>query len=165
MNILEILRETAISLGVHTALQKTAADATVEGGKKIIQKIMDNDRAVLLTIIRTGIANSGPFPVMWERYEKTLQENGGMPGEENRWVTLLSRLVVALKKEPEKLKKVFLDLENINDNQFKEVLYFLEHDPVQQIFKKIIISVESNTGPITRAIKSFRELLAEGGVK
>lgn len=158
INLFEILKETAISLGVHTALQKAAGGAVAEGGKLIIKKVTDEHRAELLAYIRNG-----GYTNIWRRYEATLSEKGGAPGDENRFVNLLSKPIMALSDMPDELRKFFDNLEKMTDNEFKEALYFLENDTVTQIAKKIWNKIDDGLKQLAPAINEFAENLKKGG--
>lgn len=152
--ILALFGAHAAFEGLQTAIKKTAGDAV----GTIVKKVTDEHRAELLAYI-----HNGGYTNIWRRYEATLPIKGGAPGDENRFVNLLSKSIMALKDTPDELKNLFNGLEKMTDDEFKEALYFLENDTVTQIAKKIWNKIDDGLKQLAPAINEFAENLKKGG--
>ena len=130
-----------------------------EGGKEIakeaVKKINDHHRAELkafLMLLSDDVARDN----LQIRYRKTLEPPRGVgkSGDENRFVNLLTRLWLVLKDNPKQCEIVFTELGYLTDEEFDEVLYFLENDIIPQWYKKAKAFLGETANDIVDGLKA-----------
>lgn len=133
-----------------------------EGGKEVVKeavkKITDHHRAELkafLMLLGDDIARNN----IQIRYRRTLEppRGTGKPGEENRFVDLLTRLWLVLKDDPKQCELVFTELGHLSDEEFDEFLYFLENDVIPQWYKKAKAFLRETANDVIDGIKAIDE--------
>lgn len=128
----------------HRFMEKSQEHITTA----VKEKITKDERPQVLNFIRVDLGDPASTVTLWRRYK----ESRNTPGGEARFESLCEKAYKALvvyditdpanKKEDdtktlERRKKFFIELANMDDNDFKEALYFLEHDVIQQWFARI----------------------------
>lgn len=155
MNLREIAREFGISALVDVMLdrvRKGAGDIASGAAKKIKDKLTDEKRAELLAFLRElegyekvdpPVASKNLLRRQRDRQQgKELSYKKGVKyqaGSEDEFVTLLTKLFIALSDEEELESRIatFLWLGNMDDEEFDATLEFLKHDVVLQYGRKI----------------------------
>ncbi len=148
----EILKEIAIAVGFDVAFKKFAEKEGVALAQFVEKKLTDEHRAELLAFIRElATYDKEASDKLLDRQRqrqycarKTYPDAHGnyatyAPGEEDRLVTLLTKLYMALADNHEERSsriEVFTWLGHMEDREFDAALEFLHHDVIFQWFQK-----------------------------
>lgn len=149
----EILKEIIVSGlvaggldAVKNGLKKTGEKAGEKVAEKIISK-MDERRGEMLAFIR-GLVKRDPIAsdnLLRRQRERQfcLPRSYGnkeryVPGDEDHFVTLLTKLYIALDEPHEKTirTEIFVWLGSLSDEDFDATIEFLHHDVFIQWFKR-----------------------------
>lgn len=148
----------------HGFLEKSKDHAVTT----VKERITKDERPQVLNFIRIDIGDPAATASLWKRYK----ESRNTPGGEDRFEFLFEKAYKALmvyditdpanKKEDdvktlERRRKFFIDLANMNDDDFKDALCALEHDVIQQWFARIKDIVEKAKPKLVTADKKAAE--------
>lgn len=159
-NLGEILKEVGI-VGLIAGIMDMAKDAFRNGVKKvgdgvvakITKELEEEKRAEMLAFIRSLAAidlkaSKQLLKRQMDRQECKARTYGDnkpyVPGDENSYVKLLTKLYIALSKPDEQNTRVqvFVWLGNLDDEEFDSRLEFLSHDVVLQYAKLLLAKVK-----------------------
>lgn len=145
----EIAREIGISAVVDTAMRaingkveeavnKTFAESRGELFGFILHELAGYDPVASDNLMRRHRLREQCAPLPYDRKRRY------KPGEENRFVQLLTKLKVALSGPDEKTKllEVFKRLGHMKNKEFDHALPFLHHDVVIQFIKRAWVGVQ-----------------------
>lgn len=155
MNFKEIGREFGISVIVDVILDKMRKGVgmiAADTAEKIKKKLTDEKRAELLSFLRELAAygeNGKKASETLLRRQRDRQERKALaydprkkylPGSEDEFVTLLTKLFIALSDDERELESriaTFIWLGEMEDLEFDAKLEFLKHDVVLQYGRRI----------------------------
>lgn len=159
-NIGEVLKEvgiTGLMIAIFDALKNTVKDGAKEAGdvlkKKITEELIEEKRGEMLGFLRSLAANDlKASKTLLDRQvarqgcePRNYKDKNGinqpyLPGDENTFVKLLTKLYMALDEPDEQNTRVqvFVWLGNLEDEEFDSRLEFLNHDVVLQYAKLLL---------------------------
>ncbi len=160
--ILEVLKETLIAVGVNVAFKEFTEKAGKQAGEHVgeaLKKIATDKRAELLEALR--LMPKEDTANLIARHKKAIQEN-----RENRFVSLLCKIP---RDKTEGRRATLKYLNDLEDEQFWQMLTLLEHDVVPQAFARLLKSTDERLGQASRAaipyVKNLKGWLAKKGVR
>lgn len=144
---IEIVKEIGVATGVNVVMEKMKAKMGDQVAEEVKKKLTDEHRAELLAYLCGLEAYSKKASKSFLRRQAERQvlaprsygdHDKYKPGDEDRYITLLTKLYLALDDEHEKNARIqtFKWLGEMSDEEFDAVLEVLHHDVILQYFKK-----------------------------
>lgn len=144
---IEIVKEIGVATGVNVVMEKMKTKVGEHVAEEVRKKLTDEHRAELLAylgeldaynkkasknLLRRQAERNAQAPRSYGNHEKY------KPGDEDRYVTLLTKLYLALDDEHEKNARMqtFEWLGEMGDEEFDAVLELLNHDVILQYTQK-----------------------------
>ena len=144
---IEIVKEIGVATGVNVVMEKMKAKVGEHAAEEVKKKLTDEHRAELLAYLGelgayNEVASKNLLRRQAERNAQVPRSYGGhekyKPGDEDRYVTLLTKLYLALNDEHEKNARMetFGWLGEMSDEEFDAALELLNHDVILQYAQK-----------------------------
>ena len=146
---IEIVKEVGVATGVNVVMEKMKQKTGEVVAEEVRKKLTDEHRAELLSYLRglsvySERASKNFLRRQAERQMQMPRSYGNhekyKPGDEDRYVTLLAKLYLALDDEHEKSARIqtFKWLGEMGDEEFDNALEMLHNDVILQYFKKAL---------------------------
>lgn len=157
--------------GVVASLLDALKNGAKKAGDKAVEKIiskMDERRGEMLAFIRGLVARDkeASETLIKRQHDRQFcrQRSYGekkqyLPGDEDTYVTLLTKLYIALDESDEEIarQEIFVWLGRISDEDFDATIEFLHHDIFVQWLKRSWISIKNKLGIFGSVPASLRK--------